>query len=153
MGHIYHPVKNQHTKMFLWWYVIIVISRFKLLIIIFKTKVFMLHLLASKLLLLLSLFLLSHLNIINHFYFYVKTSRTMAMGCHRIPFWHEQALRQLTDCLISLLIFPPEDHESLSDLVLHLSTFLICNVCPVWYEYHLPLATENISSAIIKKIL
>ena len=85
----------------------------------------------SRLLLLLSMSLLSHINIINYFLFlYVKTPITMDMGCHRIPFWPEQALRQLTDCLISLLIFITANHNSLAVLVARLSTLIIWDFFP-----------------------
>ena len=107
MGHIYHPVKNLYPKMFHWWYVIIVISRFCLASDYNSyNQGFMLKFLASKLSLLLSLFLLSHINIINDLVFLRKKLINMAMGCHRIPFWPEQDLSQLTNALFISFFFP-----------------------------------------------
>ena len=77
----------------------------------------------------------------------------MAVGCHRIPFWPEQTLRKLNESLIFFLVFSPEDHDSLSSLVERFSTLLILHVCPIWYEYYLPLDPSKISYAIIEKIL
>ena len=55
----------------------------------------------------------------------------MAMGFHRIPFWPEQAMRQLTECLIYILILVPEDHDILAGLLARFSTLPLWNVCPI----------------------
>ena len=82
MGHIYHPVKNLHPKMFPWRYVIIAISR------VFLDSdyngqnqgFFMLEWLESQMLLLLSLLLLPHINIINCLLFLHKNAKNHDYG-------------------------------------------------------------------------
>ena len=53
----------------------------------------------------------------------------MATGCHRIPFWPEQALIQLTDYLIYFLFFSAY-HDSLAGLVARFLTLIIWDFSP-----------------------
>ena len=65
----------------------------------------------------------------------------MAMGCHRIPFWPDQALRQLTNRLISFLIFSPLDHYFM---------FLYHNCVPCFLVLFAP-SDNNITSPWVQQ--